>query len=77
MWSNSSVVEYLVMVQCVLRSIPPGEPIKPFLIPARASQLVFTILSMGWCIYKNPLLLTSVAHQVVAEEFLSHFLNGL
>ena len=45
------MVEYLLMVQWVVGSIPHGELIELFLVPAGVSKaLVCAILSVGLCI---------------------------
>ena len=44
---DTSMIEHLLMVQCVVGLIPHGRPIELFIIPASALQLVY--YSLLWC----------------------------
>ena len=61
------------MVQWFVGSILHGRPIELFLGPASAPQLVYVLSCLWDDAYKRS---KRVAHVVVAEGFLSHYLSG-
>ena len=57
------MVECLLMVQWVIGLIPHGGFIGLFLVPASTKAVVCTMLSVGWCRQKDPLLLIGERNQ--------------